>query len=124
MATALVIDDNRQAADSLCQMITWLGVKTSPAYGARAGILALKRERVDIIFLDIHLPGVDGFELLAFFRRDPGYATLPVVVVTSDDQPETIQRAKQAGVMEVIVKPATIEKLEQVLEKANIMKEI
>ena len=74
MTAALVIDDNRQAADSICQMINWLGITAWPAYGARAGILALKKLKVDLIFLDLNLPGVDGFELLAFFHRDPVFA--------------------------------------------------
>ena len=39
------------------------------------------------------MPGVDGFEVLAYLRREPRLAGLPVIIVTSDDQPETAQRA-------------------------------
>ena len=120
MPTALVVDDNRQSADLLCRMISLLGVPARPAYGPRAALLALRESAdqespIDILFLDVHMPGIDGFEVMAFFRRDPQLRDLPVVIVTSDDQPQTAERARQAGARAVIIKPATLEALERVL---------
>ncbi len=121
MPSAVVIDDNRQMANSICQMLTLLGVDAKPAYGPRAAMLMFNEEAPDIIFLDINMPGVDGFEVMAYLRRQPGLGDLPVVVVTSDDQPETIDRAHQMGVLQVIVKPATLEAMESVLEEAGLI---
>jgi CheY-like chemotaxis protein len=127
MPTALVIDDNRQTADLLCRMLNLLGILARPAYGPRAAMLALKEGMteeeppLDIVFLDINMPGIDGFEVLAFLRREPRLQQVPVVIVTSDDQPETAERARRSGVQNVIIKPASLESVEHVLIEANLV---
>ena len=121
MATALVIDDNRATADSLCKMISMLGVPAKPAYGARSAILALNQEVSDIVFLDINMPGVDGFEVMAYLKRQPTLRNIPVVIVTSDDQPETAEKARRTGALNVIVKPVTVEALERTLKTARLI---
>jgi CheY-like chemotaxis protein len=79
------------------------------------------RERIpDIIYLDISMPGVDGFEIMAFLRREPRLLHIPVVIVTSDDQPETTRLALSQGALDVIIKPATIEALERTLKSAKL----
>lgn len=121
MAKALVIDDNRDAADSLCQMLNFLGVPATPAYGPRAAMVHLRDWVPDIVFLDINMPGVDGFEVTAYIRRFPNMTGVPVVYVTSDDQPQTAQKASKTGALLVIIKPATIEAIEGALKKAGIL---
>ena len=58
------------------------------------------------------MPGMDGFEVLAYIRRQPGLDKVPVIITTSDDQPETTLRAKQKGAVALITKPFTMETLE------------
>jgi CheY-like chemotaxis protein len=101
-------------------MLRLLGVHTSPAYGPRAALLQMKEFIPDIIFLDIHMPGVDGFEILTYIRRDPRLASTPVVVITSDDQPETASKARKTGALLTLVKPVSMEALEQVLKKVEM----
>jgi CheY-like chemotaxis protein len=120
MKTALVIDDNRQAADSLCEMLEFLELEVQVAYGPRDGLFALKEATPDIVFLDINMPGVDGFEVMAYVRRDPKLERVPVVFVTSDDQPETERRARKTGALLLLIKPASLESLELVLRKAGL----
>jgi CheY-like chemotaxis protein len=121
MPTALVVDDNRQMADGLAQIIEMLGVKAEVAYGARTGMLMLKKYIPDVIFLDVNMPGVDGFEVMAYFRRFPHFKDIPVIVVTSDDQPETAQKAKDTGVLTLIVKPISVDGIENALRIAGIL---
>ena len=121
MPDALVIDDNRQTADFVCQMIKLLGVKARPAYGPREGLLLLKDRTPSIIFLDLQMPGLDGFEILSFLRREPRLKEIPVVIVTSDDQPETAQKARRTGALLTLVKPVTIETLERVLRTVKLI---
>lgn len=120
MPTALVIDDNREMADGLAEMLALLGVKAEAAYGARTGMMMLKKRSPDVIFLDINMPGVDGFEVMAYFRRLPQFKDIPVIIVTSDDQPETAKRARDTGVLSLIVKPTSIEDIEKALRVAGI----
>jgi CheY-like chemotaxis protein len=120
MSTALVIDDNRQTADSLSRMLNLFDIDAHTAYGSRTALLYLKEEIPDVIFLDLKLPGVDGFEILAYIRRLPRMEDTSVIVVTSDDQPETAEKAIQSGAIEVIIKPVSMDVLESALRKVGL----
>jgi CheY-like chemotaxis protein len=120
MTKALVIDDTQISADTLSQMLGLLGVEARAAYGPRAAMMALQSFQPDIIFLDVNMPGVDGFEVLSYLRRYPGLADVPVVFVTSDDQPETAGKLRRTGALLVIYKPASIDSLELALKKAGL----
>lgn len=115
MTFALVVDDNRQMADALVQMLAVLGVNAKAAYGSGPGMVVLGAETPDIVFLDINMPGVTGHEVLMFLRREPRLLNTPVVIVTSDDQPETRDRALSLGASRVIYKPAEFDVIEKVL---------
>lgn len=120
MSIALVIDDSREAADSLCRMLSEFEISAYPAYGPRAAMLALQKITPDIIFLDVNMPGVDGFEVLAYLRRYPSLSGVPVVIVTSDDQPETEIKASKTGALLMIIKPATMDSIKGALMRAGI----
>ena len=121
MTDALIIDDNRETADALKQMLDILGVPARTAYGASPAISALSSLTPRLVLLDINMPGVDGTEILAFLRREPRLASVPVIVITSDDQPETRQRVMQGGATAVIIKPADFDLLEAALKKAGVL---
>jgi CheY-like chemotaxis protein len=121
MPTALVIDDNRQAADGLSQLLALLDISAEISYGPRAAMLALSKSIPQIIFLDINMPGIDGFEVLAYLRRDPRLNKTPVIVVTSDDQNETRKKALKLGAIGVIIKPARFGILEKLLSQYHIV---
>ena len=114
---ALVIDDNRQMADGLAKMLTLLDLEVTTAYGSREGMITLQKNTPEVIFLDINMPGVSGFEVMSFIRREPRLIDVPVIVVSSENQPETLAKAKDAGVTDFVLKPATIESLEAALQK-------
>jgi len=111
----LVVDDSKAMADALCDMLRLLDVQPRAAYGPREALYLIRQERPRMVFLDIHMPGVDGFEVFAFLRREPNMGQVPVAVVTSDDQPVTRQRAYGMGAVAFIVKPPTFEALEAAL---------
>ena len=122
MTEALIIDDNRSTADALGQMLTVLGFKSRMAYGSSAAMSILGSDFMpQFIFLDLNMPGVAGTEILAFLRREPRLMRVPVVVVTSDDQPETRSRVLRLGATAMVIKPATIEALEKALKKSKVL---
>ncbi len=122
MTDALIIDDNRQTADALKQMLDVIGVPARVAYGATPAIASLGKFTPSLVLLDINMPGVDGTEILAYLRREPRLVPVPVIVITSDDQPETRQRVMKGGATAVIIKPATFDLLEAALRKAGMVK--
>ena len=121
MGTALIIDDNRQTADALHQMLDVLGVEARVAYGSSPAIALLQTMTPHLILLDINMPGVDGLEILSFLRREPRLAAVPVVVITSDDQLETKKRVMEGGATSLLIKPTTLDALEGALKRANIL---
>ncbi len=121
MPKALVVDDNRTTADSLCAMLGWLGLEAEAAYSARAALYALEKSRPDVMLVDLHLPGIEGYDVIAYLRRDPRLESVPVIVVTSEDQPEAHARARRTGALLVLVKPVQMEDLEDALRKAGLL---
>ncbi len=121
MTFALVIDDNRQTAEALCQMLRIWKIPSRSALTPSAGMAILREANPKVIFLNINMPGVDGFEVLSYLRREPHLFGVPVIIVTSDDQPETAQRALKGGASAVIIKPVMAEILEGALKEAGII---
>lgn len=121
MTEALIIDDNRSTADALSQMLKVLGFQARAAYGSSPAMSVLGTGFIpDFICLDINMPGVDGTEVLAYLRREPRLSSIPVIVITSDDQPETRRRVMKLGASAIVIKPATIDSLETALQKARV----
>jgi CheY-like chemotaxis protein len=121
MEDGLIIDDNRQTADALQQMLGVLDLPARVAYGSSPAISALGSFVPRFICLDINMPGVDGTEVLAFLRREPRLMKIPVIIITSDDQPETRQRVMRGGAQAMLIKPATIDALEGAMKKAGVI---
>ena len=121
MVTALVIDDNTDTADSLCQLLSLMEIDAKPAYGPRAALEFLLREVPDLVLLDLNMPGVNGLEVLRYLRREPRLVDVPVIVVTAEDERLILQKTLRAGASAVITKPASFEELEIVLRKAKVI---
>jgi CheY-like chemotaxis protein len=119
MINALVVDDNRDVVDAICGMLGLMGLSAEAAYGARACLLAIKDHIPDVIFMDINMPAIDGFEVISFLSREPGLAQVPVVVVTAEVGVEIETRARQLGAAAFIQKPATFEALHAGLAAAG-----
>ena len=114
----LIVEDDRQMAQSLAAQIGVLGHTVVIAYGPRMAIQQLNQVIPDVIFMDLNMPGLNGLEVLRFLRRDPTTAAAPVVIVAASDDQETISAALKAGANDYIVKPPTIETIEQALARA------
>ena len=72
------------------------------------GLQAVRAQRPDLILLDMHLPDVDGLELLRQLQRDPACADIPVMVVSADATPARIEEALAAGARLYLTKPLNL----------------
>jgi len=123
MDEGLIIDDNRQTADALNQMLGVLGFKARVAYGSSSAMELLGTKFTPkFICLDINMPGVDGTEILAYLKREPRLMPVPVFVITSDDQPETRTKVMKLGATAMLIKPATIDAMEDAFKTAKMLK--
>jgi len=122
MDEGLIIDDNRQTADALNQMLGVLNFKARVAYGSSSAMEILGSGFTPkFVCLDINMPGVDGTEILTYLRREPRLMQTPVFVITSDDQPETRKKVMRLGATMMIIKPATIDAMEEAFKKARML---
>ncbi len=112
----LIVEDDRQMAESLAAQVAVLNHQPTITYGARAAIQLLLQVIPDVIFMDINMPGVDGLEVLRYLRRDPTTANVPVIIVSAEDQNIARQAALDAGANYYIVKPPMLEDIEKALE--------
>jgi len=122
MITALVIDDNRQTAAALKSMLAIWDIEARVALGSSPAMTILSEFTPQLVLLDVNMPGVNGFEVLAFLQREPKLANVPVILVTSDDQPETATRALSSGAAAVVIKPAMPDTLEAALRQAAVLR--
>jgi DNA-binding NtrC family response regulator len=109
-----VVDDDRSIRRSLEKFLQGEGHEVSTAAGGREAIDGA--HAADLILLDLGMPGVDGFEVLATVRAEP--QPPPVIVVTARDDMNSTVRAVQMGAYEYLVKPIDIDRLRLVVRRA------
>jgi CheY-like chemotaxis protein len=83
-----------------------------------SAVLTARRTRPDVIVLDLRLPCLDGWQVLAALQNDPALAMVPVVVLTASADPRDHARARTARVAEFVLKPLTADRLLEVVERA------
>ncbi|HEX9097060.1 MAG TPA: response regulator [Candidatus Dormibacteraeota bacterium] len=104
-ANLLVIDDDAQAVSLVKAILKPYNVRVSSVDNARAGIEQALRNKPDLVILDLVMPGVDGFEVIAALRRDKDMSRVPILVHTAKSlTPEDRQRLE--GKVESIVEKA------------------
>jgi len=104
-ANLLVIDDDAQAVSLVKAVLKPYNVRVSSVDNARAGIEQALRNKPDLVILDLVMPGVDGFEVIAALRRDKDMSRVPILVHTAKTlTPEDRQRLE--GKVESIVEKA------------------
>ncbi len=111
----LIIDDNRDAANTLAMLVDELGGSTRMAHDAATGLEAVQEYQPDVVFLDIGMPGIDGYEACRRMRQQPSQKTIVIVAVTGWGQQEDKQRALEAGFDAHLTKPVDLEALAHIL---------
>jgi CheY-like chemotaxis protein len=87
------------------QILRIAGYETLTATNGREALEMLATRHADLVLVDISMPVLDGYSMLALLREQPAYATLPVVAVTAHATPEDRQRALRSGFTEYLTKP-------------------
>ena len=101
----LVVDDNRDVADTTATILRLSGCDTHVAYDGPAGLEAVERLQPDAVLLDIGLPGLDGYQVAERMRAHPSHRKTLVVAVSGYGREEDRQRSKAAGFDYHVVKP-------------------
>ncbi|WP_439586840.1 PAS domain S-box protein [Hydrogenophaga sp.] len=111
----LVVDDNRDSADSLEMVLQFLGADVQTVYDGQAALEALHNYRPCAMFLDIGMPDMDGYEVARQVRQSPQGQDVTLIALTGWGQKEDLLRSHEAGFDGHLVKPAEVEDLRAVL---------
>jgi signal transduction histidine kinase len=106
---ALVVDDNRDAADTLAMMLELMGLEVRRMYGAHGVEAEFEDFAPDVVFLDVGMPGRSGYDVAGGLRARPLGGAALLVAVTGWGQPEDRRRTREAGFDEHVVKPPEFE---------------
>jgi CheY-like chemotaxis protein len=115
----LVVEDNRNAADSLKMLLEAYGYEVEVAYTGPDGVRAAVEQRPGVVICDIGLPGLDGYGVAQALRDNPATAAARLIALTGYGQEEDRRRAKEAGFDEHLTKPADPAALEALLAAAG-----
>jgi CheY-like chemotaxis protein len=114
----LVVEDNRDSAESLRKLLYYSGYEVAVAYTGQEGLRAARRMRPDVVLCDIGLPDSNGFVVASALREEPETAGARLIAVTAYGEDEDRRRALQAGFDLHLVKPVDPEVLLRKLEAA------
>ncbi|WBY02322.1 ATP-binding protein [Ramlibacter tataouinensis] len=117
--SVLVVDDNRDAADSLGAMLEMMGATTRVVYGGPDALAAAQEQPPQLVLLDLGMPGMDGYEVVRRLAGHPRRDRMHVVALTGWGQAEDRQRTREAGFDEHLVKPADIDTLQALLGRVG-----
>jgi two-component system OmpR family response regulator len=107
----LVVDDNKDAADTLGLLVKSAGHHVRIAYDGPSALLAAQAQSPDVVLLDIGLPKVDGYNVACRLREQPETKDATIIAVTGYGMDGDKARAKAAGFDFFVLKPASIPEL-------------
>lgn len=123
MGRILIVDDKPASRELERIMLESFGYEVIEASGGREAVEAALKAFPDLVLLDLHMPGQDGFATVAEFRREPRLATLVIVALTASAMRGDDVRAMEAGFSGYITKPVFLhtfrEQIRSFLERGN-----
>lgn len=118
MTKVLVVDDDRAIRAALAITLSGMGLAVSEATAGDEALAKAKSESPDVIFLDVLMPGMDGFEVLRRLRESPATRSTPVVMSTGLPVVEGEASSIELGATHYITKPWNIDMLEATVRVA------
>ena len=113
----LVVDDNRDSADTMTGLLQAMGHDALAVYGGEAAMQAAEQFLPDLVLLDLNMPVTHGFDVVEHLRSLPGQRPLRVAAMTGYGQEGDRQRTMDAGFDAHLTKPVSMEQLRQLIEE-------
>ncbi len=108
---ALIVDDQDPNLRLLGRVLSDAGFDVMPASTGEQALLRLAAAVPDVILLDVHMPGMSGFEVLSRIRCSPAWVHVPVIFLTAAAERDLLRRAFNAGADDYVTKPFVTDEL-------------
>ena len=112
----LVVDDSKTELHYLSDVLTRGGYAVRTAENGDEALRRLEEDRPDLIFCDILMPRLDGYQTCAIIKRNPRFAAVPVIMLSSKDGLFDKARGRMVGSEDYLTKPFTKDQLLQAVE--------
>ena len=116
-ARALVVDDSKTVQNQILRELTSCKLNADIAETGEQALKMVDMKHYDIIFLDVVLPGMDGYQVCKNIKRNPVIKHIPVVMLTSKSSPFDKVRGSMAGCNAYLTKPVDYDKFHHVLDQ-------
>ncbi|MDP2910267.1 MAG: response regulator [bacterium] len=100
----LVVEDDKFLRELISQKLLKEGYDIVEAVDGEKGIENARKERPDLVLLDLILPGIDGFEVLAKLKADPKLSNIPVIILSNLGQKTDIEKGIEMGAVDYLIK--------------------
>jgi two-component system response regulator RpaA len=117
MPTILVVDDRRDAQLSVSAKLEGMGFAVKTSESALDIVVQVVEALADIVFMDMNMPEIDGFEAAQILRKDERTEAIPIVMLSNTTSLEERNLAIQAGCVELIGKPLDQELVKELLSR-------
>lgn len=106
MKKVLVVDDSETVRQQVGMALRQAGFEVAEATDGQDGLTKIEQDRgISLVILDVNMPRMNGLEMLERVKAKADFATLPVLMLTTEGQPALVDRAKKAGAKGWVVKP-------------------
>ncbi|MDR9895313.1 response regulator [Aetokthonos hydrillicola Thurmond2011] len=111
LSTILIVEDSLSQLDLMCHYLRDSVSRIIKATNAKEGLEIALKEKVDLIIIDVVMPGMSGFELCRFLKKNPKTQTVPIVICSLKNQEIDQLWGMKQGASAYITKPFTREDL-------------
>ena len=109
MPKILIVDDDVNITELMKALVSMEGHEPITVNDSLEAVEIAKSIAPDLITLDLMMPGLTGFELCKLLREDPDFSKTPIIIISAKDDPESKQKAFEAGAKDFITKPFGVE---------------
>lgn len=104
-ATILVVDDSRTVVAAFQKVLRQAGFRVITAMNGQDGIAMAKAKQPDLILMDVVMPGINGFQATRYLRQHPATSTIPIIIVSGEQQATEQFWGKRVGANSFMTKP-------------------
>jgi DNA-binding response OmpR family regulator len=101
----LIVDDEVQLVEMVKMRLESAGYEVILAYDGQEGFEKARRDKPDLIILDLMLPKMDGYKVCGLLKNDARYSKIPIIMFTARVQDEDMRLGKDLGAQEYVTKP-------------------
>ena len=116
----LIVEDDKASSDTLADLFVQMGFDVQVVTDGETAVQVVPQYTPSFVFMDIGLPGIDGYEATRQIRREDSASPPVIVALSGYAQRKFEERAADAGMHHFMVKPARIEELHQVLAMSSV----